>query len=689
MQVTGLSNDLNQLFEQAGRKEKEQDVVKASRLSLPTRIAVISHDAYPFGAQYIALNIARELAQVFGITVEIVLLGEGELEQEFSRYGTVHRLWGVDAQGSQAYHLAHGMAARGVRLAIANTTASGLYVNALKSAGVQVVSVVHELPGIIEGYGLIEHARALATRADVVVFPADEVMQAFKRFAELDATRALVRPQGLYKRNRFRGLADNVTARHRLREKLGVPEQARIVLGVGYADRRKGIDLFVDVGIKVMGQDPSIHFLWVGRFDSTVEAKILSTVQSAGLAPRFHFLGHDPDTDLYYAGADLYALTSREDPFPSVVLESLQVGVPVVGFEGTGGFVNLLRLGCGRLAPAFDTPAFAECVRELLAHPGTATELGECGSAIVRKEYSFRRYVFDLLAIGGVPVYKVSVVVPNYNYAHYLPDRIRSIAAQNYPAYEIIVLDDASSDDSVEVVRRLEVELGIDITMVRNETNSGSVFRQWARGVELSHGDFIWIAEADDLAAPEFLAMVVPPFVEPSVVMSYCQSKQMGADGRILAEDYFEYTADVSPDRWAKSYTVQGLDEIRQCLAVKNTIPNVSAAVFRRAALVDSLRETLDEMLKYRIAGDWVAYVSVLERGNIAFTPKALNMHRRHRSSVTIGSDNVRHLLEVLRVQEYVRDRFALDEETREKARLYAQALHEYFGIPLLHESDT
>src|SRR5262249_11454388 len=161
------------------------------------------------------------------------------------------------------------------------------------------------------------------------------------------------------------------------------------------------------------------------------------------------------------------------------------------------------------------------------------------------KDHSFRTYVFDLLAHGEVAPPRVSVVIPNYNYARYLPERLATISRQSLPVYEIIVLDDASTDDSVEVVERLEAELDIDIRVVRNAANSGSVFRQWALGVRLVRGDYVWLAEADDLADPDFLRMVLPAFDDPKVVLSYSQSKQIDAAGNVVNDNYLEYTSDV------------------------------------------------------------------------------------------------------------------------------------------------
>jgi glycosyltransferase involved in cell wall biosynthesis len=645
------------------------------------RIAVVSHDAHPHGAQYIALHLVRELKQTFAYSVEVVLLGGGPLESEFARYASVHRLDGLSPTGKEALALARSMADRGFRFAIVNTTVAGLVTAALKAAGIRTIALIHELPGVIEQQRLHDHARAVAEHADLVVFPADLVREAFEGYASLEPGRVLVRPQGVFKRNRFAAPNRREEARRALRQRLGVPKDARIVLSVGYADRRKGVDLFVAAGARVMQDDSRAYFLWLGHFDLSWEVEIRRAAQASGFGERIRFLDRDPDTDLYYAGADVYALTSREDPFPSVVLEALHVGVPVVGFDGAGGCVSLLRDGCGRIAPAFDTAAFASQIRALLEDDQAAQAHGARGREVMREYFSFRAYVFDLLAQGEMAPPRVSAVIPNYNYARYLPERLATVCRQRFPVYEIIVLDDASTDDSVEVLGRLEAKLGIDVRVVRNESNSGSVFRQWARGVALARGDYVWIAEADDLADPDFLPMVLPAFVDPNVVLSYSQSKQIDAAGHVIADNYLEYTSDVSPDHWLSPYTVDGSDEIARFLAIKNTIPNVSAVVFRREAISAVFDEAMPDILSYNIAGDWLAYVKIMGSGRVAFRPEALNLHRRHANGVTIGSHESPHLLEVLRMQKYVREHFQLDEATRANARRYAQKLYEYFGL--------
>ena len=225
---------------------------------------------------------------------------------------------------------------------------------------------------------------------------------------------------------------------------------------------------------------------------------------------------------------------------------------------------------------------------------------------------------------------KVSVIVPNYNHERYLDERLRSIFAQTYPPHEIIFLDDCSHDDSVAVAQRLAVESPVPFRLVQNETNSGSTFRQWLKGLDLATGDLVWIAESDDACQPQLLERLVPEFFDPAVTLAYVQSASIGPDGRILAPDYLGWSDDLSAAHWRHPYRVPGDEEVELALSQKNTIPNASAVVFRRKAELDCRAE----LETSRLAGDWLFYAMQIRGGTIAYIPDVLNFHRHHDHTV-------------------------------------------------------
>jgi glycosyltransferase involved in cell wall biosynthesis len=277
---------------------------------------------------------------------------------------------------------------------------------------------------------------------------------------------------------------------------------------------------------------------------------------------------------------------------------------------------------------------------------------------------------------GGAENARISVVIPNYNCIKYIEKRLESVIRQSIPVHEIIVLDDASTDNSLEAVFDWQKKRRINLKIVRNAVNSGSVFSQWKRGVELAAGEFVWIAEADDLCEPNFLSIVIKPMLsDQSIIVSYCESKQIDTHGNFLSANYDHYLENVSDTRWKKDYTSEGKEELRSSLCVLNSIPNVSAAVFRKKVLYDTMNEYADEIGAFRAAADHALYVRLLEKGNIAYQRKNANIHRKHPDSVTAKNQNKLLYDEITTVQDWVLERYEISGQVMEKLIKYREIL--------------
>ena len=214
---------------------------------------------------------------------------------------------------------------------------------------------------------------------------------------------------------------------------------------------------------------------------------------------------------------------------------------------------------------------------------------------------------------------RISVVVPNFNYAHCMADRLGSIFDQAHPVHEIIVLDDASTDNSVEVIESVVSERQRDLTLVINDENSGSVFRQWARGAEAATGDYVWIAEADDLADPQFLPSLVRLMhSDPKIEFAFSDSRSIDADGAPVFASYKPYFSSIEPGALSRDEVFQGADFAKRYLSVKNTILNVSSVLWRRDALTRTLRACEKELQEFRMAGDWRIYLECLSNPGLS-----------------------------------------------------------------------
>jgi O-antigen biosynthesis protein len=644
------------------------------------KIIVVAHDAYPHGAQFLALHLAKELNDHCQFDVALICLGDGPLKNDYAQWAQLHDLTGKNPIGVEANDLAKHLFEQGFRRAIVNTTVSGAYIETLAQNNIESIALIHELKGVLDKNNLHEQAKSLVKYAKRLVFPAREVAMSFNEVARFDEKSMTLRPQGLFKMSYKESNRSN--DRIELRKMLGLEADCQIVLALAYADHRKGTDLFVESGLELAPRFPKLRWVWVGHWDAQMKQIVDEKLaEQTAYKDIFVFPGLQKNIDIFYGGADIFALTSREDPFPSVVLDALDAKLPVVGFQGAGGFTALLDQGCGVTVPMENTHEFANAVAHLIENTDASIRMGMTGSEIIRQRYSFRSYVAELLEMLDFHLPKVSVVVPNFNYAQYLPERLQSILNQDFPIYELIFLDDCSSDDSVEIAERLLQNSKVNFKIVTNEVNSGSVFKQWQKGVAMATGSHVWIAEADDSCEPGMLSELVQAYDTPGVCLSYCESQQTDESGRKLADNYFSYVSDVDSRRWQSNFSLSGDKAIANLLSVKNTIPNVSGVLFDKNLLSDVLTKHISELCTYRIAGDWFVYVHLLKQGRLSFSSKALNKHRRHSKGLTISGINESQLEEIKRVQEIAQKLVTKDDSTKDKANAYLKRLRTEHNI--------
>ena len=124
----------------------------------------------------------------------------------------------------------------------------------------------------------------------------------------------------------------------------------------------------------------------------------------------------------------------------------------------------------------------------------------------------------------------VSVIIPNYNHAQYLEKRIDTVLNQTYQNIEVIILDDKSTDNSLEVIEQYRNHPKV-AQIVVNEQNTGSPFKQWDMGINLANGELIWIAESDDYNELIFLEELIAEWNRHSnVVLAFSNYVQFFGD---------------------------------------------------------------------------------------------------------------------------------------------------------------
>lgn len=223
----------------------------------------------------------------------------------------------------------------------------------------------------------------------------------------------------------------------------------------------------------------------------------------------------------------------------------------------------------------------------------------------------------------------VSVIIPSYNHAPYLQQRIESVLNQSFQNFEVIILDDKSPDESDKILEQYKNHPKVTHCII-NEQNSGSTFAQWNKGLALAKGDLIWIAESDDVADQEFLATLVPQFNKnQNLVLAYSQSYKMSSTGEITGT-WQDQTDQFDREQFSHDFSINGLQYIEKFLCHKNTIPNASAVLFKKQTYFTV--GGANPALKY--IGDWEIWTKIVSQGDIFFCTKPLNYFRYHDNSV-------------------------------------------------------
>ncbi len=337
--------------------------------SMAERILLVGHDGLRHGAQMLLLRLAERLVRHHGAAIDVLLLGPGPLEGEFSALGPTTTM-GRDDPGLPG-HLRR-LKRDGVAAALVNSLASGDVCRLLEAQGTPCVLLAHEMPGLLREKGLMAPAAGALGVATAVVVAAREVATALAGAGLLAGERVLVLPQGLYRDVRFCR-----SRRAALRQRMGIGADDLVVLGLGYADTRKGFDLFVQLWRMLAPRRRSratkVHFVWAGSIDPDLRHYLGAEIQAAVETGSFHNTGFVLDPSDLLSAADCHALTSREDPFPSVVLEAVASGLQTVAFEGTGGIPAFLRReGAGQVVAAGDMAGFADAVLSAARAPPRA-----------------------------------------------------------------------------------------------------------------------------------------------------------------------------------------------------------------------------------------------------------------------------------------------------------------------------
>lgn len=224
----------------------------------------------------------------------------------------------------------------------------------------------------------------------------------------------------------------------------------------------------------------------------------------------------------------------------------------------------------------------------------------------------------------------VSVVIPTYNSADYLPETLASVFGQTYPDLEVIVVDDGSTDQTGEVIR----SLGRGIRYISQE-NWGGPSRPRNVALAAAQGEFVAFFDSDDLMLPEKISKSMAVLrANPDVTVVFTNFRVIDEGGEVIRSDFLEeyrsFKAHLSEDATGCRGILSGKQAYTELL--KANFVGTSSVVCRRQALaqVGPFDET---MLNADDVDMWrrLAYAGF----TFAYIDEELHSYRRRKGGVS------------------------------------------------------
>ena len=363
------------------------------------KIIFVSHEASLSGAPILLLNLLTYFKDKLPYEFIIVLGRDGPIRAQLEALGRVIVYPDLLASGHFAgllqrlrllttydkAHVQQAFALKDVKLVFVNTIVNGDLVDQLTGFGVPIVTYVHELSYAIKLQNPASIQKVLQ-HTTLFLAGSGAVRRQLVGMG-VAAGRVQVMPSSVPYDVLAAQLATIEVAE--VRAELNLPAPAQVLVAVGKAGWRKGNDIFMQMATLIAARQSQVHFVWVGVSPGSLEHMHMShDIARLGLTDRFHLIPVTPHYLRYIAAADVFVLTSREDPFPLVVLEAAVAGKPVVCFADSGGSPEFVSDANGVVVPYGNVTALADSLQALLADAAARTALGEHGRASVRQGYN-------------------------------------------------------------------------------------------------------------------------------------------------------------------------------------------------------------------------------------------------------------------------------------------------------------
>jgi glycosyltransferase involved in cell wall biosynthesis len=385
-------------------------------MNIVKNVLFIGHDASRTGAPLLLLNFLRWLRQEKRLEFEVLLKNGGDLAADYREIAPTRILNGeiflpfasslkarirrrIRPPASLTRQLQRLYPNEIFPVVYSNTITNGELVREFSRLNRRIICHAHEMkmainrwggPEAVETAGMVHRfiAASQPVKRDIC-----EIMNVPAE--KIEVVHEFGQPVRMHDEQ-------HQASRKRIRSQLGIDETDIVAGMCGTVDWRKGADLFplLARAVKRLAPRAGHKFIWIGSSGDSLEyQQVAQDVSSLGLNESVKYIHKVKNPHDYMSAFDLFTLTSREDPFPLVMLEAASLGLPVICFEGSGGAPEFVEDDAGLVVPYLNIESMASAIVSLGDDPDRRRLIGQKARAKTDARFSLRSQAPKLLSV--------------------------------------------------------------------------------------------------------------------------------------------------------------------------------------------------------------------------------------------------------------------------------------------------
>jgi len=590
------------------------------------KILFINHEETRTGAPKILFEIAKASKDDFD--VKMLSLKQGSMHKEFS-----------NEFDEVLYHKKNGrkvLLRESPDLVYVNTIVGYKYAIQAKKLGIPVVLHIHELEKSFMQFVDKTDLSDFGNWADAFIAVSEEIRDFLVYKLNCENKKVIVIHE-------FVSLKEIIDKSKQKISDFKKTEET-LIMCLGTVCKRKGGDIMFDTHKLIKKRGFDFQFAWIGPVFE--EKEIQRSVEKRD--KDFAILGDKANPFPYLNICDIFVLPSREDPFPLAALEAMALGKPIIAFKGSGGIPNIID-DCGIVVAEMNPEALADAIIELAGKKDWIESMGKIGAKKQKGSFDssksipeIQRILKTIVAFRDISSHlitdhtelthpMVSVVLPSFNYDWCISEAIESVLNQNYESWELIVVDDGSSDDSVKIIEKYTSKYPDKIKLFfhENKKNRG-LSETYKLGISKCSGDFVAFIEADDIWYSDYISSKIPIFNKHQDTALVYNNLEMFGSKKIIrkrkksVEHILEKIDKKNEPFFAYGYLLE-----------QNYVPTFSCFMVRKEVL-DEI-EFSDKPLAWL---DWFILAQISLRGKFYYQSDKKTGWRMHESSYDMNYCN-------------------------------------------------